>query len=404
MTENITRISHILLKKISETSLSVSESLELSNWLSESEAHQEWYNQIISNKSAFIRLMKRIAEDEVNSKVAWNRFSDRFFSATKEKKGKIIGFGRRFSIAASILVFISAAAFYFFLKHSSKPLDPNASISKADVPAPVGHHTILTLTDGTNLNLDSQEVGTLAVEGNLNISKTNTGIVYNAIGYHTSEKPKSAGTNTVTTALGGLTQIILPDHSRVWLNSLSSLRFPIQFSGGTREVILTGEAYFEVVKDALRPFIVKSAGLTIDVLGTSFNVKAYGDEPTITTTLLEGKVRLEEVGKKLVLAPGEQVETGSSDWKLNKEVDIDEAVSWKNGFFNFDHADLPNVMRQLARWYDVEVEYQGKISPQAYKGGIHRDLPLDEILQNLQALSNNEVHFHREGRKIIVSK
>jgi transmembrane sensor len=207
----------------------------------------------------------------------------------------------------------------------------------------------------------------------------------------------------------------LPDGSKVWLNASSSLHFPTAFSGKSREVEITGEAYFEIAKDADKPFFVKARDMRVEVLGTHFNLNAYTDEPVIRTTLLEGSVRVRKGEAASVLAPGQQalvygyVAAGGSSGVAEKDArviqlinnaDLDEAVAWKNGLFQLTSADIGTIMRQLVRWYDVEVDFEGGIPSGHITGEVPRSTSLAKVLK---VFETSGVHFRIEGRKIIVT-
>ena len=215
-----------------------------------------------------------------------------------------------------------------------------------------------------------------------------------------------SGYNTITTPRGTEYQLILSDGSKVWLNSTSSIRFPRSFDGSERKVEITGEVYFEVVNDTSRPFKVgfKSiAGGTgiIEVNGTSFNVNAYYDENEIKITLLEGFLKIKKENKSLMLSSGEQVVLTSDSIRLKKDVTVSIVKGWIEGFFIFDKTDIKSVMRQVARWYDVEVNFQSKLSRHVYSGKISRNIPLPKFLEVFQF---NDLNITTEGRKVIIKE
>jgi ferric-dicitrate binding protein FerR (iron transport regulator) len=233
------------------------------------------------------------------------------------------------------------------------------------------------------------------MQGNTKIIKTDSGrLAYNG----TNEKPTEITYNTLSTPKGGQYQLILPDGSKVWLNAASSIRYPTAFVGNSRIVEITGEAYFEVMHNSKVPFEVKTRSQVIEDIGTSFNVNAYTDEAAIRTTLLEGAVKVDNV----VLKPGEQAEADNGTQKITviKGVDIQRAVAWKNGIFSFKDADLKTVMRQLARWYNVDVEYEGAVPGGSFGGDIGRGLTLSQVLEGL---AETRVKYKiTEGNKIII--
>jgi ferric-dicitrate binding protein FerR (iron transport regulator) len=210
--------------------------------------------------------------------------------------------------------------------------------------------------------------------------------------------------NTITTANGNQYQLILTDGSKVWLNAASSIRFPTSFTGNERKVEITGEVYFEVAKDPIKPFKVdfknKEGEINeIEVLGTHFNVNAYADEPDMKTTLLEGSVKIKAANKIQMLTPGQQASITSGGIEVKRNVDIEHVMAWKNGYFLFDNTDIYTLMRQVSRWYNVDVKYEGRITEDGFSGKILRDVPLSKFIKVLEL---NDVKVRTEGREIIV--
>jgi transmembrane sensor len=196
--------------------------------------------------------------------------------------------------------------------------------------------------------------------------------------------------------------LILADGTKVWLNAASSIIFPVAFTGKDRTVTITGEAYFEVAHNATQPFKVKANGQMIEDIGTAFNVNAYSDEPVVTTTLLQGSVRvsLTDNEASVVLKPGDQAKAANGGLKLKSNVDLDGAVAWKSGIFQFKNTRIDEVLRQAARWYDVDVDYRQGIPDQTFTGRISENVNLSGLLE---ILSYSGVHFRIEGNKIIVN-
>jgi transmembrane sensor len=277
--------------------------------------------------------------------------------------------------------------------------------SHADVQ-PGGNKATLTLADGQVINLDSAADGVLGSQGNTYVAKADGKLAYNIAA---SEKPITPTFNVLTTPRAGQFTLSLPDGTHVWLNNASSIRYPVWFTGATREVELTGEAYFEVAKDAIHPFRVKirnsaagADGGIVEVLGTSFNVMAYADENAERATLVDGSIRYVNGGSSTVLKPSDESvfsAKGSSLQTLH-QVNVDEITAWKNGFFHFDHADLESTMRQFARWYDITVVYEGTIPPQEFMGKIPRSMLLAAVLKGLEG---EHVHFRLEGKQVTVT-
>ncbi|WP_438940080.1 FecR family protein, partial [Chitinophaga hostae] len=243
----------------------------------------------------------------------------------------------------------------------------------------------------------------LARQGNVNILKLDSGrLAYSAAASKTVDAPTF---NILTTPRGGQFRVILPDGSRVWLNAASSIRFPTTFIGKERRVELSGEAYFEVEEDNNMPFIVGLNGEgQVLVLGTHFNINAYNDEGLQKTTLLEGAVLVTAGGHRQMLRPGEQAQVQPANASAGitvRQTDVEEVLAWKNGYFQFNQADLRAVMRQLARWYDVEISYEGSVPESKFWGDISREANITDVLK---VLEKSGVHFRLEGKKIIVTQ
>jgi len=264
--------------------------------------------------------------------------------------------------------------------------------------APGRNQALLTLADGRTVLLDQAHQGLLAQQGASQVQKTAAGQLRYATGAPAAGQPLLY--NTVATPRGGQYQLTLPDGSQVWLNAASSLRFPVAFSGDERRVELTGEAYFEVAKDAAHPFKVAARGAEVVVLGTHFDVNAYADEPALAATLLEGAVRLRQGAQQATLRPGQQARPRPDGTIQVREVDAQHAVAWKNGYFVFNDEPIEAIMRQVARWYDVDVQYQGTLTNKDFNGKISRYKDATAVLRMLEL--TGAVHFTTQGRRITV--
>jgi ferric-dicitrate binding protein FerR (iron transport regulator) len=264
---------------------------------------------------------------------------------------------------------------------------------------PGGNKAVLTLANGKTITLDSAKNGLLANEGNAHIKKTHDGqLVYEGGKNEAADVP--AAMNTVSTPRGGQYQLVLDDGSKVWLNSASSLSFPATFKGATREVEITGEAYFEVAKNAKMPFKVKVNNTVVEVLGTHFNIMAYNDEDAMKTTLLEGSVKISNKQFSGLLKPGQQaLLKQNGPIKITDEADADDAVAWKQGIFQFRDASIEAIMRQAARWYDVQVSFAGKIPAKEFTGRISRNVKASELMGMLKYMG---VNFKIEDKHITV--
>ncbi|WP_163410268.1 FecR family protein [Flavobacterium ajazii] len=315
---------------------------------------------------------------------------------------KVISLWPRVAVAASIALLLGAGLFYF-TKSKEQQLQLPQVVEKPQEIAPGGNRGILTLSNGKQIVLsDISAKDTIANEGDeVTIKMDANGVITYVINPNADIPADDANSfNTLSTPTGGQYNIVLADGTKVYLNTVSSIKYPTRFNGDQRVVELDGEAYFEVAKNKEKPFIVKSENQAIEVLGTHFNVHAYDNEPIVKTTLLEGSVAITYKNQKAVLKPGQQ--SNVSD-KLNRiairQVDTEAAIAWKNGRFKFDNADLKSVMKQLERWYGIKVEYRGDVSDVRFNGGTFMNKNLSEVLKVLE-LSN--IKFKVEGKTIIV--
>jgi len=303
----------------------------------------------------------------------------------------------KIAVAAAVLMFILVGAYIVITKPGQQQVAHNQL--KKDI-LPGGNKAILTLANGSRIILNNAGNGVIATQGNVNVKKVTGGqLTYTNIGPATGI---IVSYNTMTTPRGGQFKLILPDGTQVWLNSASSITYPVAFLGNERNVTITGEAYFEVAKDKAKPFHVKSGEQNIEVLGTHFNINAYADEKAIKTTLLEGSIAVSRAGSAEAkrISPGQQSVIRPFEHTIAiQQADVEEAVAWKNGSFYFNGADLQSIMRQVARWYDVEVVYEGKIPDGHYKGKPSRNLT---AAQMLKVLEYSGVKFKIEDKKIIL--
>lgn len=295
----------------------------------------------------------------------------------------------RYAAAAAVLLLIAGIAFMWPGTKQQTPA-PVAQQSATDV-APGINKAVLTLADGSTVTLDS--AGNKVITGS--VTQQHGQLVYGAgtdagIQYHKLSTPR-----------GGQFKLTLPDGTKVWLNSASSLRYPTAFSGKQRMVELEGQGYFEVAKNAELPFKVMVNTMEVQVLGTHFDVMAYKDEATVNTTLLEGSVQVKEGPALQLLKPGQQAVLHHQSHTLTvQEADVKKIIAWKNGLFVFNNMTLTAILREVARWYDVEIVYNTTPNTELYGGGISRNLNLSSVLDLLEGSGHN--HFKIEGRKVIV--
>ena len=310
------------------------------------------------------------------------------------REGKVVFGWRRIAVAASVLGLLGLGIWWWALPPRTR-VEPTVSVSLRK-PVTGGNKAILILGNGSAVTLDSTKNGLLATQGSTNIVKLASG----QLAYQGGSQGVAVLYNTVRTPRGGQYQVTLPDGSKVWLNAATSLRFPTAFTGGDRTVELNGEAYFEIAPEKGQPFKVKVGGMEVDVLGTHFNVMAYDDEESFRTTLLSGAVRVEGGNAARILKPGEEARWDPGPAAFSVEaVDTDQCVAWKNGLFQFDGAPLKELMRQVARWYDIDVHYEGTID-RHFSGYIARSAPLADVLHLLERAGKTS--FTLEGRTVTI--
>jgi ferric-dicitrate binding protein FerR (iron transport regulator) len=274
---------------------------------------------------------------------------------------------------------------------------PKSSVTAvAHDAAPGGNRALLTLGDGKTVRLDEAQAGVVGWQGNMRVIKSRDA----QLSYEASDGEETVEYNSLETPRGGEYKLVLPDGTRVWLNAATVLRYPTVFTGKDRVVELNGEAYFEVAADAAKPFrVAVRGGEQVEVLGTHFDIMSYGDEPVAKTTLLEGSVRVRKGAKGVILRPGQQARLGNDGSLVVVNADVEAAVAWKNGIFKFEEADIQQVMRQLARWYDLEVVYTHGVPADRFQGEMYRNVNLSQILKILEA---SGVRFSIEGKKLLV--
>jgi len=317
----------------------------------------------------------------------------------KSIAGKKIRLWKSLAIAASVILCLSVAGLYFnTFKKSSPQLARSASAVAAD-HAPGKNKAVLILADGRKIDLTEAKSGALAVQGETQVIKTAADeLVYDENNDDSDNTP--AAINTLLVPQGGQYTLTLPDGSKVWMNAASTLQFPARFTGNKREVILTGEAYFEVAKNTKMPFSVKLNKMQVEVLGTHFNIMAYADEPVIRTTLLEGSVKLTNSNGQQMLKPGQDGILGNTNHFKVKAANIEQAMAWKNGQFIFDDEDMPAISRKLSRWYGVTVTDQRQQKGLTYTGAISKYKYVSEVLKMLEMTGT--MHFKIENDKVTI--
>lgn len=323
----------------------------------------------------------------------------------RESSSKKVFFMRRWFIAASVTLLLGVSASLFFYskndnsflstKNKTQPLIKNTI-------GPGGNKALLTLANGSKIILDDANTGELARQSGVKVTKAANGqLVYTV--ENTSSNSAQMAYNTIETPKGGQYQVDLPDGSKVWLNAGSSLRYPTNFNGNIRSVELAGEAYFEVAKNAKKPFRVVSNNQVVEVLGTHFNISSYIDDTSVKTTLLEGSVKVlsTKSNQSKLLKPGEQSNINYLNSSFSvQQVNTEEVVAWKNGYFLFVDEDLKSIMSKFARWYNVDVEYASNVDNLRFGGMVSRSRDLAQALKIIEQTGNIKTKI--EGRRVII--
>ncbi|PWJ58575.1 FecR protein [Dyadobacter jejuensis] len=373
--------------------LTFSEQVELRNWLEEDPNNQRLLDELEDEETLSKDLYFFSTVDKTQ---AWENISKELHTASDRSKWSIWKYWK-YAAAAVLLMVLS---YVFVLNTYTKE---RSDISQEQVPEPKndvlpgGDHATLTLADGSVLSLEDMTDGTVKQEGGIRISKRQGQVVYEMLNV---EEKAPVTYNTIRTPVGGQYHVILPDGSKVWLNSESSLYFPTAFNGPKRVVKLTGEGYFEIEHDSNKPFLVSTLQTDIEVLGTHFNVMAYTNEGANRTTLLEGAVKVGSGANKRTLKPGQQA-VGSGDIRVI-DIDPDQAVAWKNGYFQFESESLESILRQLKRWYDIELEDEHAIPDTHFTAYISRNTSLSNVLRMLEL--SGELKFKIEGNKVSIQE
>jgi transmembrane sensor len=395
------QINEIIIKAITEEELSSTEKAMFDQWLADAGNSQLFEN--LKNKDYLHQqLMELHTIDAAGDKVFFEQKVAKIQSIHKRK-----AWYRDVATAAAVILFLTAAAFLWL---NTRKTD-NTTVSKESVPiaatnkdiAPGQTKALLTLADGKKLVLDSTVDGQFAQQGGTVVVNENGTLKYQEKG-----QPQSEQFNTLSTAHAQTYGMVLADGSKVWLNAGASIRYPVAFTGSERKVEVTGEVYFEVAHHTNKPFIVhvssqNSSAFDVQVLGTHFNINAYNDEDIVKTTLLEGSVSIKQGDSVTLLKPGQQAQLSNSFTKVLPVANMDAVTAWKNGRFQFDKVDIDVVMRQLKKWYDIEVVYEGPKPTKLFIGEIERNNMLSQVLRMLKySVENTGIQFRIEGKKLIV--
>jgi len=359
-------------------------------------------------RELLMQLMEESWETFSESKKVFSREeSDQVLQTALTSGGKLrrISLFRRWGSAAAAILVILASAWLLYSKKPNREVDSGQIATNI---APGRDGAVLTLADGSKVVLDSLGNGIITNQHGTQVAIKNGQLTYNTTGNGPTTEEIY---NTLVTSKGREFHVRLPDGTNVWLNAASSIRYPVVFKGKERKVNITGEAYFEVKENAAIPFRVAVANKTdIEVLGTHFNVNAYDNEANLSTTLLEGAVRVtaspalthRNQESSMVLKPGQQARIAGAAVELVNNADLDKVMAWHNGLFNFQDASLQEVMNQLERWYAVDVVYEEGIPVKYFEGQMRRDMNLSEVLN---ALKETGLRYRiEEGRKLVIVK
>jgi transmembrane sensor len=361
---------------------------------SEIELVESWYQQLIKTSE----WKWNDGEKEMMQQILEARIMKQINDSAKKEKSSVFTLPHfRWWAAASVVALFGTLGYFMFFTGTGKP-EPIAKVLPNDIQAPQANRAMITLANGQKIYLDSAGNGSLAVQGNVQLVKLASGQI--SYQHESGTESGKMEYNTLSNPKGSkVINMVLSDGSKVWLNAGSSLTYPVSFMGSERRVSVEGESYFEVAHNASMPFIVKNGTVDIRVLGTHFNVNAFHDDgEDVKVTLLEGSVKINNANATGLLKPGQQALV-NNNVKIKNDVDLDLVMAWKNGYFQFANSSLQNVLKELSRWYDVNVVYEGKNQPRQFVGEIQRDLNLTEVLKILE---KNKVHFKIEGKNLIV--
>ena len=366
----------------------------------------------------FWRLMQQAGEDDPIRESVFDLYGESFPENIGSKDwgpafSQIISAGKNNSpihkmrwwwAAASLFVVLSCISYLLLINNKGIPAQqPTRAMTEAhDVAAPDASRATLTLADGSKIYLDSTDAGTLVTQNHVQLRKT----ADEAIVYDLGKDTPAGETvyNTLSNPRGSrVIHLTLSDGSHLWLNAGSSATFPVAFSAQRREISITGEAYFEVAHDASKTFVVNANGVKTEVLGTHFNVNAYDDEDALKITLLEGSVKVTDAtGNTAMVKPGQQAtEAALGKWNIYS-VDVEEVIAWKNERFSFNDTGIKDIMREVARWYDVTIKYSGDMTGLSFGGNMSRQKNVSELLKRMEA--TDAVRFEVNGKEITVIK
>lgn len=382
----------LLIQKYLKEELSEAELQQLQDWQQQSEGNRRIFNKLTDDTYLMQAITDHYKMDPDD--IALQKINARIDADLQPKpQTGIRHIWIRLTVAAAVLVVLATSVMYIFRKKQDTGI-VQVTQTIQDI-APGGYSATLKLADGRSVVLDSSTANQLPQQGNAQVLNKNGQLVYTPT---TGSQHDEVIWNTLSTAKGQTYPLLLSDGSRVTLNSASSIRFPVSFTGDVREVQVTGEVFFQVAHNAAKPFKVTARGMDLQVLGTSFNVNAYDDEETVKATLVEGSIQIKKGTQKKIIKPGQQAQVLTNEIKIS-EVDIDKITAWKQGFFRFKEDKLSEAVKNIARWYNVDVVLEGNAANVDVSGDIPRTANLSELIKLLSVI---DVEARIEGKKLIL--
>jgi ferric-dicitrate binding protein FerR (iron transport regulator) len=386
-----------LMLKYNQGEITEEEQIMLDNWINASAENKKLFATLTNNDDLQAKL-NQLHEIEGTKEEAKRRVMEMLFpgAVVAPMKRTTHHLWRTVAAAVAITAVVAIGAWFLLKKQPPQQMAVvQPAANKLPDVAPGGYKAQLILDDGSAIDLDSAGAGKLAQQGNMQVMNRDGQLLYQ----QDASAEKRSLYNTLKTGRGQMYPVKLSDGSAVWLNSSSSIRFPVAFNEQERRVEITGEAYFEVAHNDKKPFLVSVNGVQVQVVGTVFNINSYNDESTMKTTLLKGAVKVKQGDQQVVIKPGEQAEVTDKNIRVNTGVNVSKEVAWKNGLFYFRNDNLKTIMRQISRWYDIDVVYEGKINNDEISGKIYRNANLSEVLKLLNVL---DVNYKLEGKKLII--
>jgi ferric-dicitrate binding protein FerR (iron transport regulator) len=395
---NSRTISRLLFKYLQGT-LTPEEEYELEKWKLQSAENRQFLEGL--SKEA----MPGIDTDGKMPGTLEEKIFGKIREQVPELHGNVIrmkGNWWRYTATAAVVLILFGYSIMTMM-HKERPKQVVAKVEQPvveDVAAPDGNYASITLAGGEKIDINGSSRGTLASQGKVQVIKSADGLIIYKVA--TGRVKGKMQFNTLANPKGSkVIGMVLEDGTKVWLNAGSSLTYPVAFIGKERKVSITGEAYFEVAKKKSMPFRIMKGEMMVEVLGTHFNVNAYGDEPHMKVTLLEGAVKVSSGNVSGILKPGQQAKVKDNDINVKSDVNVDQVMAWKNGYFSFEKAGITEVMRQIARWYNIEVAYDGEIPDERFGGELRRNSKLSSVLK---VLEKSGVKFRIENNKVTVFK